>query len=74
MKFLLPDGWAPPIGYANGIAVNTGESFSWPAVGWEAQRFVASDLDRHNGAVGQGPGLRHQRPLDSDSTCQISLA
>ena len=43
---LLPDGWAPPIGYANGIAVDAGRLvFVAGQVGWdEQQRFASSDI------------------------------
>ena len=43
---LLPDGWAPPIGYANGIAVDAGRLvFIAGQVGWdEQQRFASSDI------------------------------
>jgi enamine deaminase RidA (YjgF/YER057c/UK114 family) len=44
MKVLLPDGWAPPIGYANGIAVNAGRIvFVAGQVGWDAQQRFQSD-------------------------------
>ena len=44
MKLLLPDGWAPPIGYANGIAVNAGRIvFVAGQVGWDAQQRFQSD-------------------------------
>lgn len=44
MKILLPDGWAPPIGYANGIAVNAGRIvFVAGQVGWDAQQRFQSD-------------------------------
>lgn len=41
MEVLLPEGWAPPIGYANGIAVSDGRMvFIAGQVGWdEQQRF-----------------------------------
>ena len=39
METLLPDGWAPPIGYANGIAVDAGRIvFVAGQVGWDAQQ------------------------------------
>ena len=40
-RTLLPAGWAPPIGYANGIAVTAGRIvFIAGQVGWDAkQRF-----------------------------------
>jgi enamine deaminase RidA (YjgF/YER057c/UK114 family) len=43
---LLPPGWAPPIGYANGIAVPAGRIvFVAGQVGWDAQqRFHSEDL------------------------------
>ncbi len=38
-EILLPDGWAPPIGYANGIAVDAGRVvFIAGQVGWDAQQ------------------------------------
>jgi enamine deaminase RidA (YjgF/YER057c/UK114 family) len=44
MKVLLPDGWAPPIGYANGVAVNAGRIvFVAGQVGWDAQQRFQSD-------------------------------
>ena len=41
MEVLLPPGWAPPIGYANGIAAKPGRIvFIAGQVGWDAeQRF-----------------------------------
>lgn len=46
MKTLLPDGWAPPIGYANGIEVEAGRIvFVAGQVGWDAQqRFASEDI------------------------------
>jgi enamine deaminase RidA (YjgF/YER057c/UK114 family) len=39
MEVLLPDGWAPPIGYANGIAAGPGRIvFVAGQVGWDAQQ------------------------------------
>jgi enamine deaminase RidA (YjgF/YER057c/UK114 family) len=45
-QVLLPAGWAPPIGYANGIAVPAGRIvFIAGQVGWDAQqRFQSADL------------------------------
>jgi enamine deaminase RidA (YjgF/YER057c/UK114 family) len=44
MKVLLPEGWAPPIGYANGIAVPVGRIvFIAGQVGWDAQQRFHSD-------------------------------
>src|SRR6476659_4709980 len=43
MQTLLPEGWAPPIGYANGIAVDAGLLvFIAGQVGWDAQQRFAS--------------------------------
>ena len=43
MEVLLPQGWAPPIGYANGVAVATGRIvFIAGQVGWDAQQQVHS--------------------------------
>jgi enamine deaminase RidA (YjgF/YER057c/UK114 family) len=46
MQVLLPEGWAPPIGYANGIAVPAGRIvFLAGQVGWDAQqRFHSEDI------------------------------
>lgn len=46
MSILLPSGWAPPIGYANGITVPAGRLvFIAGQVGWdEQQRFNSEDL------------------------------
>ncbi|HSN31335.1 MAG TPA: RidA family protein [Ideonella sp.] len=43
---LLPEGWAPPIGYANGIAAAPGRLvFVAGQVGWdEQQRFRSPDI------------------------------
>ena len=44
MKILLPEGWAPPIGYANGIAVAPGRLvFIAGQVGWNAQQRFESE-------------------------------
>ena len=46
MQTLLPEGWAPPIGYANGIAVDAGRIvFVAGQVGWDAQqKFQSEDI------------------------------
>jgi enamine deaminase RidA (YjgF/YER057c/UK114 family) len=46
MQTLLPGGWAAPIGYANGIAVDAGRIvFVAGQVGWDAeQKFQSADL------------------------------
>jgi enamine deaminase RidA (YjgF/YER057c/UK114 family) len=46
MQTLLPEGWAPPIGYANGIAVDAGRIvFVAGQVGWDAQqKFHSSEI------------------------------
>ncbi|HET7525258.1 MAG TPA: RidA family protein [Burkholderiaceae bacterium] len=44
MNTLLPEGWAPPIGYANGIAVDRGRLvFVAGQVGWDAQQHFHSE-------------------------------
>jgi enamine deaminase RidA (YjgF/YER057c/UK114 family) len=44
MRALLPPGWAPPIGYANGIEVEAGRLvFIAGQVGWDAQQQFASE-------------------------------
>lgn len=46
MQVLLPPDWAPPIGYANGIAVAAGKIvFIAGQVGWDAQqKFQSEDI------------------------------
>ncbi len=46
MQVLLPEGWAPPIGYSNGIAVEAGRIvFIAGQVGWDAQqKFHSEDI------------------------------
>ena len=46
MEVLMPKGWAPPIGYANGIAVKPGRIvFVAGQVGWdEQQKFQSADI------------------------------
>lgn len=46
MQSLLPEGWAPPVGYSNGIAVDAGRMiFVAGQVGWDAQqRFQSEQL------------------------------
>jgi len=46
MSILFPQGWAPPIGYANGIVVPAGRMvFIAGQVGWdEQQQFHSEDL------------------------------
>jgi enamine deaminase RidA (YjgF/YER057c/UK114 family) len=45
-RVLLPDGWAPPIGYANGIETTPGRIvFVAGQVGWDAnQKFKSEEL------------------------------
>ena len=44
MQVLLPEGWAPPIGYANGIAAPAGRIvFIAGQVGWDAQQKFHSE-------------------------------
>ena len=45
MKVLQPQHWAPPVGYANGIAAQGTVVFVAGQVGWDAaQKFHAEDL------------------------------
>ena len=46
MKTLLPEGWTPPQGYANGIEVRAGRMvFLAGQVGWDAdQRFHSEEI------------------------------
>jgi enamine deaminase RidA (YjgF/YER057c/UK114 family) len=43
-RTLLPEGWAPPVGYANGIAVDAGRIvFVAGQVGWDADQEFHSE-------------------------------
>ncbi|MCC7215282.1 MAG: RidA family protein, partial [Burkholderiales bacterium] len=45
MDILHPPGWAPPIGYSNGIAATGRIVFIAGQVGWDAQqRFHSEDI------------------------------
>jgi enamine deaminase RidA (YjgF/YER057c/UK114 family) len=46
MQVLLPEGWAAPVGYANGIAVDAGRIvFIAGQVGWNARQvFESADI------------------------------
>src|SRR5512142_1518191 len=45
MKVLLPAGWMPPVGYANGIAATGTLVFIAGQVGWNAQqKFESEDI------------------------------
>ena len=44
MQVLLPEGWKPPIGYANGIKVEAGHIvFIAGQVGWNAEQVFESE-------------------------------
>ena len=44
MNVILPEGWDPPIGYSNGIAVDAGRIvFIAGQVGWDAKQIFRSD-------------------------------
>ena len=43
MNVLLPEGWAPPIGYANGIEAAGRIVFVAGQVGWDAQQVFHSE-------------------------------
>jgi len=45
MKVLLPQGWAPPVGYANGIEARGRTVFVAGQVGWDAaQKFHSTEI------------------------------
>jgi len=46
VKTLLPEGWDPPVGYANGIAAGSGGIvFVAGQVGWDAkQKFASAEI------------------------------
>jgi enamine deaminase RidA (YjgF/YER057c/UK114 family) len=44
MQVLMPEGWKPPIGYANGVAVDAGRIvFVAGQVGWNAEQIFESE-------------------------------
>ena len=43
MKLLQPDGWKPPVGYANGIAASGTVVFVAGQVGWDAAQVFRSE-------------------------------
>ena len=43
MRVLQPPGWAPPKGYANGIAARGTQVFVGGQIGWNAQQQFESD-------------------------------
>jgi enamine deaminase RidA (YjgF/YER057c/UK114 family) len=50
IKLLQPPGWAPPKGYANGIAARGTMVFVGGQVGWNAQQqFVSDDFIEQTG-------------------------
>jgi len=45
MKVLLPQGWKPPVGYANGVVASGRVVFIAGQVGWDAQqRFHSAEV------------------------------
>ncbi|WP_443269896.1 RidA family protein [Variovorax sp. JS1663] len=50
IKLLQPPGWAPPKGYANGVAARGTMVFVGGQVGWDAQQqFVSDDFIEQTG-------------------------
>jgi len=43
MRLLQPDGWKPPVGYANGIAATGTVVFVAGQVGWDASQVFRSE-------------------------------
>ena len=43
MRILHPQGWAPPVGYANGVAASGRLVFVAGQVGWDAQQKFRSE-------------------------------
>jgi len=44
VRILLPEGWAPPVGYANGVLAEPGRTvFIAGQVGWDAQQRFSSE-------------------------------
>jgi len=43
VKILQPAGWAPPRGYANGVAAEGRQVFVGGQIGWDANQQFASD-------------------------------
>jgi enamine deaminase RidA (YjgF/YER057c/UK114 family) len=43
VKILQPPGWAPPRGYANGVAAEGRQVFVGGQIGWDADQRIVSD-------------------------------
>ena len=43
LRFLQPEGWAPPRGYANGVAAEGRTVFVAGQIGWNPQRHFETD-------------------------------
>ena len=69
IKLLQPPGWAPPKGYANGVAARGTQIFVGGQVGWNAQQQFESDdfidqcgsgaAQHRRGAARGGAGPEH---------------
>jgi len=45
LRILLPEGWAPPVGYAHGVVAEAGRTvFIAGQVGWDGQQRFHSEL------------------------------
>ena len=75
MQTLLPEGWAPPIGYANGIAVDAGRIvFIAGQVGWNAQqRFESEDIvPQFEQALANVLAVLHEAGGEARHICRIT--
>ena len=43
LKTIQPEGWAPPLGYANGMLTEDGTLYVGGQVGWSAEQVFATD-------------------------------
>ena len=75
MQTLLPPGWAPPIGYSNGVAVDAGRIvFVAGQVGWNArQQFERTDfVGQFDQALANVLGVLAQAGGRSEHVCRIT--
>ena len=74
MKVLQPQGWAPPVGYANGIAARGTVVFVAGQVGWDAeQKFHSADIaPQFEQALGNVLAVLAQAGGRAEHICRIT--
>jgi enamine deaminase RidA (YjgF/YER057c/UK114 family) len=74
MKVLQPQGWTPPVGYANGIAARGTVVFVAGQVGWDAeQKFHSADIaPQFEQALGNVLAVLAQAGGRAEHICRIT--